>query len=336
MQLIPIGEIGIARIAAEDGIAGVGHNERLQRFGMKQMGSKISPTDIRPQVGLQGRKVGVNGIVGLHQPGGPIWRGTHATKVGLNLATGFIEGRDAGIQSAGDVEGTQIQGEAYQGVLKGVGDEFIGGVAHLLAHPRGDLPCRVARVDLGGEKGLQQRDVHLPAGVSQARLLVHRGEGHGFGELGMAEAKGAGGEFRQDAGIEAGVVVVARIGTGECTQVGGNAPRVLLQHMVLVEVFIGQLGDFKQLLSGKGLVITIVSGILGEIGLNLRQDIVVGCDKDLMHCRETNIFIQAPISAHSVLIQPRGILQITVGFEGIAASRLGRAFPVTGQIDQKR
>ena len=147
--------------------------------------------------------------------------------------------------------------------MKGVGDEFIGGVAHLLAHPRGDLPCRVARVDLGGEKGLQQRDVHLPAGVGQPRLLVHRGEGHGFGELGMAEAKGAGGEFRQDAGIEAGVVVVARIGTCECTQVGGNAPRVLLQHMVLVEVFIGQLGHFKQLLSGKGLVITIVSGILG-------------------------------------------------------------------------
>ena len=62
----------------------------------------------------------------------------------------------------------------------------------------------------------------------------------------------------------------------------------------------------------------------------------MGGDKDLMHCRETNIFIQAPISAHSVFIQPRGILQITVGFEGIATSRLGSSFPVTGQIDQKR
>ena len=215
---------------------------------MEQVCSKVTPAGVGAQVGLQACQIGINSVVRLAQ-GGASCVQTHVAQKGLDLATGFIEGGDTSIQATADVEGRQIQRQTHQSIPEGVGDVFIRGVAHLLAHASGNLACGETGVELWGQKGLQKRNVLKTARVGQPGLLINRVERHRFGELRVAEAKGTMGKFSQNTGIKTGVVVVRRSRAGESPQIGCDAPSIFLQHMVLIEVLVGQLGQLKKLLS---------------------------------------------------------------------------------------
>ena len=150
----------------------------------------------------------------------------------VQLGAEVVQGRDAGIPAAGQVQRGKVQGQAQDVVPQGVGDELVEFGTDLVRHAHGDGACGLLRVQgacragvvrRGVEEGVQQRHADVCAVVG---LPVDR-----FGQHRVPEPVGGVGEFRLDRGVDAGVRLREHV---EAVDAGLDLASKVLEDDVLV------------------------------------------------------------------------------------------------------
>ena len=185
----------------------VGGDEVGERFGVLDVQAEVAPAG----VGLQRRVAGI----------------------GEEEAAGAVEPRDAGIATAGQVEGTQIEGQPHQVVAQRFGEKFIDLIAHLLGHAIGD--GAYGRLGAGTalleghriEEGIDQPHRQGDAGARIDAI-------HGVVEHRVAESIDHIGEFRHDRRIHRAVVAAEDFNRWQ------QFAAEFLKHKMLILHLVGQ------------------------------------------------------------------------------------------------
>ena len=88
----------------------VGRHEVVDRFGVLESGGEFSPAAVRREAGIK--------VTGLMQ-----------------LPTHLVKAGHAQFAGPGDVDSTQVEGQAHQVVVQCPGDELVDVIALLAGHP---------------------------------------------------------------------------------------------------------------------------------------------------------------------------------------------------------
>ena len=170
---------GIGASSKDAGVGSVGGDEIDERPSVAKVLAEVVPAGVRPQ--------GAVGGVGKEQP------------------TGLIEARDAILAAAGDVEGTEVEGQAHQVVAQGLGDEFINLLTDLVGGPVEKGSNRVFNRRATGGKccGVEERfdQPHGRRNAGGGIDPIHR-----VGEHRVAEAIDNAGELKHHRWIDRAVV----------------------------------------------------------------------------------------------------------------------------------
>ena len=160
------------------------------------------------------------------------------------VAARGVQRRHAGIATAGQVDGGQIERQAEQVVAQGAGDELVDLVADLPRHAADD----VAGGDAVGD-GVARRRVELDRieeALDEADLVVGEGRIEPVDRLGqhrVAEAIDDVRELGDDARVDVGVVAVRH---DEEVDVGLHLAGEVLEHEMLVLHLGAELGGLEQ------------------------------------------------------------------------------------------
>ncbi|MNQ38892.1 hypothetical protein D3C85_524870 [compost metagenome] len=192
------------RGAGNGGVRAVGGDEVDQRFRVLQVLHQIGPAGVGLQLAVAG--------------------------AGIEFTARRVQGRDAGIAAARDVEGGQVERQAQQVVAHRFGDELIDLVADLARQAADDGTGRLFRGRAAGRK--RQR---IEEGLNQADLA--RGEVgvqpvNGLGQHRVAEAVDRVRELGDDRRVDLGLIIL--VFAKEGIDVRLNGTRELFEHQVLV------------------------------------------------------------------------------------------------------
>ena len=156
-----------------------------------------------------------------------------------------VQRRHAGIATAGQVDGGQIERQPEQVVAQGAGDELVDLVADLTGHAADD----VAGGDAVGDGVAGVELDRIEEALDEADLVVGEGRVEPVDRLGqhrVAEAIDHVGELGDDAGIDVGMVAVRH---HEEVDVGLHLAGEILEHEVLVLHLGAELGGLEQALA---------------------------------------------------------------------------------------
>ncbi|MNQ38890.1 hypothetical protein D3C85_524850 [compost metagenome] len=201
--------------AGNGGVRAVGGDEVDQRFRVLQVLHQIGPAGVGLQLAVAG--------------------------AGIEFTARRVQGRDAGIAAARDVEGGQVERQAQQVVAHRFGDELIDLVADLARQAADDGTGRLFRGRAAGRK--RQR---IEEGLNQADLA--RGEVgvqpvNGLGQHRVAEAKDRVCELGDDRRIDCVIEVKEGI------DLRLNGARELFEHQVLILHFGAEFRRLEQALT---------------------------------------------------------------------------------------
>ncbi|MNF75439.1 hypothetical protein D3C84_575030 [compost metagenome] len=170
----------------------------------------------------------------------------------IELRTGMVECRHAGVAAAGDVQRGQVQRQAHQVVAQGLGDELVD----LVAHGTGQAAHYGARRFLGGraaggegqgvEEGGDQADLLIIGRVQRVdrhRVEVGVKAVDRLGQHRVAETVNRVGELGDDGWIDGGVVAG---GGQELVHHRLDGAGELLEHQVLVLHLCAEFGGLEQ------------------------------------------------------------------------------------------
>ncbi len=198
-------------------VEGVGGDEVHQRLRVDHVRGEVVPARV-------GRQVAADRVVGGLRP--------H-----IEGRAGLVQGRQADVATAGDVDRGQVHRLAEQALLQGRGDELVGLVAQLMAHAQGDRRGAGFGELLGAEEGFRQGVLENLAGDAASGI-----DGvDGLAQLRVAEAEGGLRVLHRDRGVFRGVIGL------EVRKVGGHRAGVLVHRDVLILHLVHQLGGFEHL-----------------------------------------------------------------------------------------
>ena len=169
-------------------LATVGGDEVDQRFRVAQVAAEVLPA----RVGRDAPTVAVVGRVFEEPIEG--------------LLAHFVEGRQADVAGARDVDRREVERNADGRLLQCAGDELVDRVGVLIEQAERDAARAVILVERRAEEGIEQvvgfegRDVARLAGIHA--IAVRDRDPHGFGILRMAEAEHGLRELEADAHVD--------------------------------------------------------------------------------------------------------------------------------------
>ena len=243
------------------------------------------------------------------------------------VAASGVQRRHAGIPTARQIDGCQIERQPEQVVAQRTGDELVDLIADLARHAANDIARSnaigdgMARIEFDRvEETLDQADLIIgERGVEPVDLLVQHG---------VAEAVNHVGELGHDGRVDVGMIAV---GNNEEIDIGLNLAGKILEHRMLVLHFGAELGGLEQALAvpgqggsvgGKGRRISwngidlgliqvevqplvdkghVLAGEHDFLGM-LYQPVMLGME-DVVDGGQADVFIDAAVAGNEVRIE---------------------------------
>ncbi|MNF49995.1 hypothetical protein D3C84_312800 [compost metagenome] len=282
--------------AGDTAVGTVSRNEVDQGFRMLDVLHEIGPTGVRPQLVVAG--------------------------TGEELPAGGVQGRNARVTAASDVDRSQVERQADQVVAQGLCDELVDLVTNLTGHTTDDGAGSFVRGRAAGselqriEEGRDQADL-LVAHLGRVRVAndveVDVEAVDGFQQHRVAEAVNGMGKLGNDRWVD-GVIEIQ-----EGVDLWLNGARELFEHDVLILHLGAELGGLEQAFAipveGRGIggnrsdrgqqpliEERQVTGVDDHILGDLDQPVVFGVE-DVVHGRQADVLVDPAVAGDVVGIK---------------------------------